>query len=126
VKSKEQALAMADALIAPANTKRRRQFEDRQQLLFGSALSAIPEANRPEVQESARRYAARRWYLYVPSAVVVAWVLIVAFWLPGAGHYGVSIAGAPMTARLRSSSRLREVAGCRRMYNISLQRDRYG
>jgi hypothetical protein len=77
VKSKEQALAMADALTAPANTKRRRQVEGRQQLLFGIALSAIPEANRPEVQESARRYAARRWYVYVPCVVMAALVLLV-------------------------------------------------
>jgi hypothetical protein len=90
---------MADALTAPANTKRRRQVEGRQQLLFGSAMSAIPEASRPEVQESARRYAARRWYVYVPCVVMAAWVLLVQFWpgLPGGGHNGV-IAGAPMTA----------------------------
>jgi hypothetical protein len=66
VKTKEQALAVADALTAPAEAERRRQVEARQLQWFGKipALSAVPEADRSAVLEVAQRYAGRRWYVY--------------------------------------------------------------
>lgn len=100
LKSKEQALAMADALMAPANAARRRKVEGRLQLLYGNSLAAIPEANRPEVQEHARLYAARRWYVYLPSAAAVAWILIAWLWpgVLGAGRGDAAIGGVPAVA----------------------------
>jgi hypothetical protein len=102
VKSKEQALAMADALTAPANAKRRQQVERRQQRLFGHSLSAVPVADQPEVQKAARRYAARRWWVYVPYAVVVTWLLLVQFWPPllGARQTAGPRVGMLMTAMM--------------------------
>lgn len=78
MKSKEQALAVADALAAPAEAERRRQIESRQLLWFGKipALSAVPEADRSEVLKAAQQYAGRRWYVYVPVLMVAIWAIL--------------------------------------------------
>jgi hypothetical protein len=78
VKSKEQALAVADALAAPGEAERRRQIESRQLPWFGKIpeLSAVPEADRSEVLKAAQQYAGRRWYVYVPVLMVAIWAIL--------------------------------------------------
>jgi hypothetical protein len=78
VKTKKQALAVADTLTAPAEAERRRQVEARQLQWFGKipALSAVPEADRSAVLQAAQQYAGRRWYVYGPLLTVAIWAVL--------------------------------------------------
>jgi hypothetical protein len=78
VKSKEQALAVANALTAPADAKRHRQIESRQLQWFGNVpeLKLVPEADRLAVFKAAQQYAGRRWYVYMPVLSVAMWAVL--------------------------------------------------
>jgi hypothetical protein len=75
--TKEQALAMADTLTAPADAKRNREVERRRQRRISllPALRHVPFEDWAPVTQAASRYALRRWVLYIPLAVFMLWAL---------------------------------------------------
>jgi hypothetical protein len=76
--TKKQAAAMADAAMAPAEARRQsaNALKSRRQLAQHPVLAKLPEAERDAVLGEAAKYAARRWYLYLPALVLVAWTIV--------------------------------------------------
>jgi hypothetical protein len=77
VKTKQQAAAIADAIMAPAEAKRQQDLAKRRsaQLRWVPEIADIPEPERDAVLRAAHLYAAKQWYLYLPALVAVAWFL---------------------------------------------------
>jgi hypothetical protein len=77
VKSKQQAVAIADAIMAPAEARRQRELDKRRtaQLRWVPEIACVPEPERDAVLRAAHLYAIKRWYLYLPALVAVAWFL---------------------------------------------------
>ena len=74
VKTKEQALAQADAILAPAEATQRLRTEERFSKLYlmYPGLRVLSDGEPQPILNEAARYARRQWVLYVPIAVMLA------------------------------------------------------
>jgi hypothetical protein len=78
--------------MAPAEAERQREAQRRakEQLEQYPVLTEVPESDRDTVLVAANKYAARRWYLYAPTLILLAVVFLQS---SGAGPFFVSSFG---------------------------------
>lgn len=70
--TKEQALALADAMLAPAEAARQRKVEARRSQLFHAypGLRTLADGDPQVVLGEAAKYARKQWVLYLPLAAI--------------------------------------------------------